>query len=119
MAAEAMYAAADLGRGDQVRRHAAGALTPVDGMQRRRVLATVALANSYLPTAHSTVTSGGSAEIDHACNVVRDVIPVIGSLTSARALTAVNQFRARLASYGNHPAVQELEHDLRETVDTG
>jgi hypothetical protein len=114
LATESMYAAEDLGRTRHIRRHAAHALSPGAGMQRRQVLAAAALAGSHLPAKNAT--SADSANIDHACHVLRSVLPVIGSLTSARALTSVNAVRRRLAAFSDRPAVQQLEHDLHQAL---
>jgi hypothetical protein len=115
LAAEAMYAAAELHRGDLVRRHAATALSESDGMQRRQVLATATLAASYLPGEDAPAADGGG-DVGQACEVLRGVLPVIGSLTSARALGLVSVVRARLAGYPQVTAVQELERDLDQCM---
>ncbi|GAA1414320.1 multiprotein-bridging factor 1 family protein [Catellatospora coxensis] len=114
LAAESMYAAADLGRGEHVRRHAATALGAVGSMQRRHVLATATLAGSYL----SVPGGRGEADVDQACRVLDDVLPTVGSLTSVRALTAVNDIRIRLAPYAARPSVQRLEQALRHGAAT-
>jgi hypothetical protein len=86
-----MYAAAELHRADMVRRHAADALT-----------------------------ADAAADVGQACDVLRGVVPVVGSLTSTRALGLVGAVRGRLAGYRQVTAVQELERDLDECVaDTG
>lgn len=113
LATESMYAAASLGRGDLVRRHAVQALDVEDGMYRRHVLATATLASSYLPGEDSAPDAG--SDVDHACEVMRGVLPVIGSLTSTRALSAVSAVRRRLAAYPL-PAVRELEEDLCQCI---
>jgi hypothetical protein len=115
LAAEAMYAAAELHRADLVRRHAATALSAADGMQRRQVLATATLAASYLP-AGDTPATDAATDVGQACEVLRGVMPVIGSLTSARALGLVSAVRGRLAHYPHLVAVQELERDLDECM---
>jgi hypothetical protein len=111
LAAEAMYAAAQLHRADLVRRHAANALTTDDGMQRRHVLTTATLAASYLP-AEDAIAAHAAPDVGQACEVLRGVLPVIGSLTSTRALDLVGTVRGRLARYPQEAAVQALERDL-------
>ena len=115
LAAEAMYTAAEVRRASLVRRHAADALTTVDGMQRRQVLATATLAASYLP-ADDTAQAGAATDVEQACDVLRGVLPVIGSLASARAHGLVSTVRSRLAGYPQVPAVQELEGDLHQCM---
>jgi hypothetical protein len=115
LAAEAMYAAADLRRGGLVRRHAANVLSGADGMQRRHVLATATLAASYLP-AEDAPAADAAADVGQACEVLRGVLPVIGSLTSARALGLVSAVRSGLAGYPHVTAVQELERDLDQCM---
>jgi hypothetical protein len=115
LAAEAMYAAAELHRADLVRRHAATALSAADGMQRRQVLATATLAASYLP-AEDTAAADAATDVGQACAVLRGVLPVIGSLTSARALGLVGAVRDRLSGYPEVTAVQELERDLDQCM---
>jgi hypothetical protein len=112
LATESMYAAASLGRGGLVRRHAGQALDVEDGMHRRHVLATAALALSYLP---DEATPDGAPDVDRACEVMRAVLPVIGSLTSTRALSAVRVVRRRLAAY-QLPVVRELDQDLSQCL---
>jgi ribosomal protein L16/L10AE len=111
LASESMYVAADLGRAGHVRRHARTAFSTAGGMQRRQVLAAATLAASHLPTQNATSTI--STDVDKACGVLRDVLPVIGSLTSARALTSINTVRGRLAAFSDRPAVRRLERDLQ------
>jgi hypothetical protein len=117
LAAEAMYAAAELRRDSLVQRHAANALPAADGMQRRHVLATATLAASYLPVKDTSATDAAAdADVGQACEVLRGVLPVIGSLTSARALSLVSAVRSRLAGYPHMTAVQELERDLDQCM---
>jgi hypothetical protein len=115
LAVEAMYTAAELRRASLVRRHAADGLSAAEGMQRRHVMATATLAASYLPAADTTA-AGGAADVEHACDVMRGVLPVIGSLASARALGLVGTVRNRLGVYPEVPAVQELERDLDQCM---
>jgi len=115
LAAEAMYTAAELRRPRLVRRHAADALGPAEGMQRRHVLASATLAASYLP-AKDTREAGAPADVEQACDVLRGVLPVIGSLASARARSLVATVRSRLDDYPQVPGVQELERDLDQCM---
>jgi hypothetical protein len=114
LAAESAYASAELHRTGLVRRHAADALGAADGMQRRRVLVTATLAASYLPAADAP--AGATGDIEQACDVLRDILPVIGSQTSARALGLVSTVRRRLASHSRLTAVRELEQDLDQCL---
>ena len=111
LAAEAMYAAAQLHRADLVRRHAANALAANDGMRRRHVLTTATLAASYLPV-EDAIAAHAAPDVGQACEVLRGVLPVIGSLTSTRALDLVGAVRGRLASYPQETAVHALQRDL-------
>jgi hypothetical protein len=118
LAAEALYAAAELNRVSLMRRHAANVMSAVDGvMQRRHVLATATLATSYLP-AEDTRSADG-ADVGKACEVLRGVLPVIGSLTSVRALRMVSAVRGRLGEYSQLDEVRELERDLHECLTAG
>jgi len=115
LAAEAMYTASELGRASLVQRHAADALSAAEGMQRRHVMATATLAASYLP-AEDAPTEGVATDVEQSCDVLRGVLPVIGSLASARALGLVGTVRSRLGAYPQVPAVQELERDLHQCM---
>ena len=84
-------------------------------MQRRHVLATATLAASYLP-AEDTPQAGAPADVEQACDVLRGVLPVIGSLASARAHSLVTTVRSRLDGYPQVPGVQELERDLDQCM---
>jgi hypothetical protein len=114
LAAESMYAAAELHRPGDVQRHALLVLGTDDGMQRRRVLATATLAASYLPADDGDAP----ADVEQACGVLRGVLPVIGTQTSARALSLVGEVRRRLAAYPELPAVQELKHEFAKCTTT-
>ena len=115
LAAEAMYTASELRRANLVRRHAVDALSSAEGMQRRHVMATATLAASYLP-ATDAAAADVSADVEQSCDVLRGVLPVIGSLASARALSLVCTVRRRLGAYTQVSAVQELERDLDQCV---
>ena len=80
-------------------------------MQRRHVLATATLAASYLPV-EGAVAADAATDVGQACEVLRGVLPVIGSLTSTRALDLFSAVRGRLVSYPQVTAVQALERDL-------
>ena len=110
-----MYTASELGRGSLVQRHAADALSATEGMQRRHVMTTATLAASYLP-AGDAPTGGVAADVEQSCDVMRGVLPVIGSLANARALGLVGTVRSRLGAYPQVPAVQELERDLDQCM---
>jgi transcriptional regulator with XRE-family HTH domain len=112
LATESMYAAASMGRGGLVRQHAAQVLDAEDGMHRRHVLAAAALAQSYLP---GDAMPDAASDVDRACEAMRAVLPVVGSLTSTRALDAVSVVRRRLGAY-RLPVVRELEQDLRQCL---
>ncbi len=114
LAAEEMYTAAELRRPRRVRRHAADALGAAGGMQRRHVLATATLAASYLPAKDNP--EADAADVEQACHVLRGVLPVIGSLASARARTLVTTVHNRLDNYPQVPGVQELERDLDQCM---
>ena len=96
-----------------MQQHARHALGAADGMHRRHVLATAALAESYLPGQAGTRES--DSDVGQACVVMRDVLPVLGSLTSTRALDAVSVVRRRLSAYGL-PVARELDEDLRRCL---
>jgi hypothetical protein len=114
LAAESMYAAAELRRPSLVQRHAASVPRAADSMQRRQVLATATLAASYLPAGNTQADP--TADVEQACEVLRGVLPEIGSQTSARALGLVSAVSSRLADYPQITAVQELEHDLDQCM---
>jgi hypothetical protein len=84
-------------------------------MQRRHVLATATLAASYLP-AEDTPQADAVTDVEQACDVLRGVLPVIGSLASARAHALVTTVRSRLDDYPQVPGVQELEQDLDQCM---
>ena len=114
LATESMYAAADLGRSHDVRHHAAEALAPANTMRRRQVLATATLASSHLPAEGDASTA--AADVDHACELLSSIVPVVGSLSSARVLTSINDVRRRLTAFPQRPAVQQIEHDLHQAL---
>lgn len=114
LAAESAYAAAALHRASLVRRHAAAALSSVAGMQRRYVLVTATLAASYLPSGDAR--AGVGADIEQACAVLRGILPVIGSQTSARALGLISEVRRRLAGHTELAEVQDLHRDLDQCL---
>ena len=83
LAHEMLHMASDLGTADDVQRLAPGVLASAsaDGMARRRVLGTTALASSYLPS-----HSNSRGDIDQACDLLCQVIPSLSSLNSTRGL---------------------------------
>lgn len=111
LAAEIMYAAHDLGQAAPVQQHAPTVLKSSAGMQRREVLAATTLAASYLPTDRGPARV---VDVDKACRVLADALPAAAGLTSARGFASINAVRRRLAVYGAHPAVQQVEHDFKE-----
>lgn len=101
---EAMYASHALGRASHVERHAQAARldqAAADAMPRRDVLAKSTLALSYL--------TDGEQDIEQACALMTECLPLIGRLTSARALAAVHQTRRRLADFSDSASVKQLE----------
>jgi transcriptional regulator with XRE-family HTH domain len=111
LAAESMYVAADLGRESHVRHHATTALHPDDRMRRRRVMATATFAGSYLPVAGGP-GAGRRTDVERACHLLREVLPLADGLASARAAGMVSDVRGRLARYAALPAVRRLDHDF-------
>jgi hypothetical protein len=101
---EAMYASHALGRSSHVQRHAETARLDQaagDAMPRRDVLAKSTLALSYL--------SDGRADVERACALMTECLPLMGRLTSARALAAVKTARRRLADFSDSASVKHLE----------
>ncbi|MGH3719565.1 MAG: helix-turn-helix domain-containing protein [Pseudonocardiaceae bacterium] len=113
LTAETMWMASDLGRHDDVQRLAPGLLASASagGRLRRLVLGTTALASSYLPS-----RSNPHSDIDRACELLSQVIPSLGSLSSTRALEGVNSVRRVLAAHAGRPSVQEVEDRFRSTI---
>lgn len=110
LSAEMLYMASDLGRRGDVQQLAPGVLTCPGGMQRRRVLCATALAMSYLPAPGNN--SGG--DVDRAATLLLEVIPSLGSLSSARSLERFNSARRALAAHAERPSVQELSKTTSE-----
>src|SRR6266545_985120 len=108
--AEFMYAAGDLGHAAMVRRFAPAVVATTDSMQRRRVLATATLAATY---ATSSEDGNADADVERACAILGEIVPVAGALTSLRSLEAVNRVRRKLAPYAQQPAVKEIEDRFR------
>lgn len=101
---EAMYASHALGRTSHVQRHAEAARldqAAADAMPRRDVLAKSTLALSYL--------SKNNVDVELACSLMTECLPLIGRLTSARALAAVQTARQRLADFSDNASVKHLE----------
>jgi hypothetical protein len=109
--AEFTYAAADLGRPDEVRSFGRPVLDVAGEMERRRVLVTAALAGSYVPTDE---TKGG--DVDRACDVLTETLPLVQVLTTKRGVEAINQVRRRLLPYHDQPAVRELEDAFQPLI---
>jgi transcriptional regulator with XRE-family HTH domain len=113
LAAEFMYAASELGRSTHVQQLAPAVLTSSEGMQRRFALATVTLAASHL--------GGGKAEashtdVDQACAVLGEALPVAAGLSSPRTLHALSTIRIRLRPHGARPAVRGLEERMESLI---
>ncbi|MGH3770031.1 MAG: helix-turn-helix domain-containing protein [Pseudonocardiaceae bacterium] len=108
---EMLLMAVDLGHHRDVQRLAPGALDSPDHLERRRVLLTTYLASSYLPSEDNR-----HSDIDQACHLLGQVIPALGSLSSARILERVNSLRRALAAHAGRPSVQEVEDRFRSTI---
>lgn len=115
LAAEFLYAAAELDHIDHVRRLASKVISPTDGMVRRHVLTSVVLASTYVSADEKTCTTD---DIDQSCSILGEVLPVAGSLTSARTLDAINRVRRRLTPFAARPAVQDLEQQFANAFET-
>lgn len=105
LSAETLYIASDLGRPQDVQRLAPDVIVSSGDMGYRRVMRITTLAASYLPSERN---SGG--DIDHAAELLCQVIPTLGSLHSSRILHRVNSVRRALAAHAARPSVQALEH---------
>lgn len=103
-----LFMAVDLGRNHDVQRLAPKVLASSDHMERRRVLCTTALANSYLPR-----ESNSRSDLDRACELLRQVIPSLSSLSSIRTLEQINSVRHALTTHTGHSSVQEVEELFR------
>lgn len=97
LTAEMLYMAGELGRHEDVQRLAPAVLASSAGMERRHVLCATALASSYLPS-----QGNSRSDIDRACDLLGQVIPSLGSLSSARSLERVNSVRRALAAHAGH-----------------
>ena len=104
--AEFAYAAADLGRSDDVRAFAPAVLADSDEMERRRMLVTATLASSYLTSPHR---GSATVDVDRACATLVEAVPLVQILTSKRCVEAVNQVRRQLVPYRDQEPVRELE----------
>jgi hypothetical protein len=113
LAAEFLYAANELGHRGEAQRFAPAVLATSQDMRRRLALATVALASSHL--AHNRETDSG-ADIDQACLVLRQAIPVTASLSSPRTLDILNSIRVRLRPHATRPTVMALEEEMGALV---
>ncbi|MGH3773743.1 MAG: hypothetical protein ACRDRW_20530, partial [Pseudonocardiaceae bacterium] len=113
MTYETLRMASDLDRHDDVQRLTPGLLTStsVAGRLRRHVISTTTLASSYLPR-----DGNPHSDIDRACELLSQVIPSLGSLSSTHALKSVNSLRRGLAAHAGHPSVQEVEDRFRSTI---
>jgi len=111
LTAEMLYMAGDLGRPHDVQRLAPVVLGSSGVMERRRVLCTTALANSYLPS-----PGNPGSDIDQACDLLSQVIPSLSSLSSTRSLEHVNSVRRALTAHAGRPSVQAIEDHFRSTI---
>ncbi|MGI9002987.1 MAG: helix-turn-helix domain-containing protein [Pseudonocardia sp.] len=102
---QAQYAAADLGQFREVQRLAPAVIETIDGRQRRKVLSTAMLAHSYLPGGGA----GTDADVDHACELLIDVLPALPSMTSARVHERVDKVRRGLIPYRDRASVRQFE----------
>jgi len=102
---QAQYTAADLGQCREVQRLAPAVIDTIDGRQRRKVLSTAMLAHSYLPGPGA----GTDADVDHACELLIDVLPALPSLTSARVHERVDKVRRGLIPYRDRASVRQFE----------
>ncbi len=103
--------ASDLGRHQDVQRLVPDVLASAGCMERRWVLSTTALANSYLPS-----QGNSHSDIDRACELLGQVIPSFSSLNSTRSLERVNSVRRALAAHAERPSVQQVEDLFRSTM---
>ncbi|MGH3821807.1 MAG: helix-turn-helix domain-containing protein [Pseudonocardiaceae bacterium] len=113
MTHEMLHAAADLSRHDDVQRLAPEVMASASagGLARRRVLGTTALARSYLPS-----QGNPHSDVDQACELLGQVIPLLSSLHSTHSLDQVNSVRRALAPHAERSSVQELEERFRSTI---
>ncbi|HSL08357.1 MAG TPA: hypothetical protein VK887_10335, partial [Pseudonocardiaceae bacterium] len=56
------------------------------------------------------------SDIDHACDLLGQVIPSLSSLSSTRSLERVNSVRRALAAHAGRPSVQEVEDRFQSTM---
>ncbi|WP_454197437.1 helix-turn-helix domain-containing protein [Nocardia sp. Marseille-Q1738] len=115
LSAEFMYVAHDGRRSLDVQRHAPIVLADSVGMERRHVLAAATLAASYVPD-HVDTARSRTAEIEQACQVLRDTMSAARGLTSARGIESINIVRRRLAPYADMAVVQQVENEFQSTV---
>ncbi|MGH3721835.1 MAG: helix-turn-helix domain-containing protein [Pseudonocardiaceae bacterium] len=110
---EMLRMASDLDRHDDVQRLAPEVLDAASagGLARRRVLATTTLARSHLPA-----QGNPHSDLDRACDLLGQVIPLFGSLRSTHSLEQVNSVRRALASHAECSSVQDIEERFRSTV---
>ncbi|PWU50817.1 hypothetical protein DLJ47_23050, partial [Micromonospora sp. S4605] len=94
--AEFAYAAADLRRAADVQRFAPTVLATSEGMERRQVLVSAALASSYLPPGDQEKHDGSKVDVEEACAVLEKTVPLVRVLTTRRGVEAINGARRRL-----------------------
>ncbi len=105
LSAQVFYMASDLGRQRDVQRLAPDVIASSGGLACPRVRRTATLAASYLPAG-----SDSRGDVDHAAELLCQVVPVLSSLHSTVVLQPVNSVRRALVPYAGRPSVQELEH---------
>ncbi|MGH3829922.1 MAG: hypothetical protein ACRDRS_05635, partial [Pseudonocardiaceae bacterium] len=110
---EMLCMASDLGWHDDVQRLAPDVLNSAaaGGHARRRVLATTALVRSHLPA-----QGNPHSDLDRACDLLGQVIPLLGSLRSTRSLEQVNSVRRALTPHAECSSVQDVEERFRSTI---
>ncbi len=113
LAAEFMYAASELGRPADVQQFAPAVLGASEGMQRRLVLATVTLAASHLGDGRD---ARSASDVDQACTVLQQAVPVAAGLSSPRALHALNTVRIRLTPHAARTSVRALQEHMEAVV---
>ena len=105
--------ASDLGRHQDVQRLVPAALASAGCMERSRVISTTTLASSYLPS-----PGNPHSNIDQTCDLLGQVIPSLGSLSSTRSLERINSVRRALAAHAERSSVQEVEDRFQSTMAT-
>lgn len=122
LSTEFLYTSADLGRTTRVEEIAATVLaSPSSTMQRRHVLATAATAAALLPPPGELPPSGrarcaASADPLRVLELLRDLLPALAGVSSARGLAAVNDVRGRVAGCVDPEIMRAFEADLHDAI---